>query len=159
MAYATGAEVETLVSEEIVIELTDDNKDGQVDDTVVTLAISNSEGVVNSYLSAAGYLIPVATPFPPGAEAVKAATLWLTVCELAARRGVIPADYQTQCDFYRDLLEKIADGTVSLPLPAGTINMPQSTTESQEPIFTRSKINTSDGSLRNEDQRRSLDVT
>lgn len=157
--YATGAEVETLISKKIVIELSDDDENGNVDDSVVTLALDNAEGVVNSFLSAAGYLVPVTLPFPPGTEVVKAATLWLSVCELAARRGVIPQDYQTQCDFYRDLLQKIADGDLALPLPAGAINMPQSTTEGQEPIFTRTKFNTSDGSVRNDDQRGSLDVT
>jgi hypothetical protein len=70
---------------------------------------------------------------------------------------VIPDDYKTQCDYFRELLRKIADGEMALPLPSGAINLPHSTTEGQEKVFTRSKFD-HDGTRRNEDESGSLDV-
>lgn len=76
---------------------------------------------------------------------------------IAARRGVIPQDYQTWCDYFKDVLKDIADGDLSVPLPSGVFNLPQSNTENQEKVFTRSKFD-SDGNLLNEEETGSLDV-
>lgn len=75
--YATVDEVRQIVSKELLIEMTDDAGVGQVDDAVVELAIVNAEGEVNAALANAGYEVPVALPVPPGAEVIKAITLWV----------------------------------------------------------------------------------
>ncbi len=72
---------------------------------------------------------------------------------------MIPEDYKSQCDFYREWLQKIADKDIALPLPGGDINLPQSTTEGQEKVFSRSKFEKDSGTRRNEDEIGTLDVT
>lgn len=72
---------------------------------------------------------------------------------------MIPEDYQSQCAFYREWLQKVADQDIALPLPAGSINLPQSTTEDQEKAFSRSKFDKETGTQRNEDEIGTLDVT
>ncbi len=156
--YTTTDEVQLLISKEILVELTDDTEVGQTVDAVVNLGIDLAEGEVNSALAEAGYSVPVALPIPAGAEIVKTVTIWLAVCHIAARRGVIPEDYKSNCDYFRDVLAKIADGALSLPLPSGAINDPQSTTQGQEKIFSRSKFEKESGTRLNEDEIGTMDV-
>lgn len=56
------------------------------------------------------------------------------------------------------MLDDIANGDLAVPLPAGDVNNPTSTTENQEKIFTRSKREIVSGDLRNEDEDHTLDV-
>ena len=53
---------------------------------------------------------------------------------------------------------KIADGDMAIPLPAGSINNPQSTTSGQQKVFTRTKREVGTGTIRNEDEGKSLDT-
>lgn len=71
---------------------------------------------------------------------------------------MIPDDYKSQCDYFRELLMKIADGDMALPLPAGSINLPQSTTKGQQKIMTRTKRGVGTGTILNEDEGKSLDT-
>ena len=71
---------------------------------------------------------------------------------------MIPDDYKSQCDYFRDLLMKIADGDMALPLPAGSINLPRSSTKGQEKIFSRTKRGVGTGTVLNEDEDKTLDV-
>jgi phage gp36-like protein len=154
--YATVTDLENLISKAIMVQLTDDSEIGQVNDAVSSLHLDNAEGEVNAALSAAGYTVPVALPIPAGAGIIKAATLWLAVCGLAARRGVIPEDYKSQCEYFHNVLEKISAGELLLPLPSST-GLPRSSTEDQEKIFTRSKYDHS-GNVINSEEQGSLDV-
>lgn len=70
---------------------------------------------------------------------------------------MIPEDYKFWCDFYARELDQIAAGESALPLPAGTLNLPKSTTDKQLKIFTRTKVDDS-GTVLNPDQPKSLDV-
>lgn len=75
--YATGAQLEILASKARIIQLSDDEKTGNVNDAVVNLHLENAEGEINTALSKGGYAVPVVTPLPAGAEFVQGATLWL----------------------------------------------------------------------------------
>ena len=77
--YTSVADIELTVSKKSLIEMTDDNETGQVDDAVVNAALERAESVVNSYLLAAGYGVPVSTPLPAGSEVIKTASTWLGV--------------------------------------------------------------------------------
>lgn len=155
--YAKVADLERLVSPAVVVQLSDDKKNGQKDESVVDDAIERAEGLVHAALVSGGYKVPITLPIPQGAEVIKGATCWLAVCDLAARKGEIPEEYKNQCLLYSAMLDKIANGTIGLPLPAGDINMPHSSTLGQEKVFTHSKFETGSGDLRNEDEARSLD--
>lgn len=154
--YATVSDLEKLISKQILIQLTDDSRVGQVDDDVAIIHLENAEAEVNAALSAGGYTVPASVPLASGCGIVKAATLWLATCGLAARRGVIPDDYKSQCEFYRDVLKKIGEGTMVIPLPS-SVNEPHSNTLEQEKIFTRSKVDHS-GNVLNSEEQGSLDT-
>lgn len=155
--YGTVADLENLISKEILVQLTDDDKISQVNDAVCNLHLDNAEGEVNAALSAGGYATPIALPIPAGAGIVKAASLWLAVCGLAARRGVIPDDYKNQCEYFHGILEKIGEGTLLLPIPSSSDGLAHSNTIDQEKIFTRSKLDHS-GNILNPEEQGSLDV-
>lgn len=155
--YATVADVSRIVSPKILIQLADDDGDNQYEPEVVSDAIDRAESLVNASLVAGGYQAPVALPIPRGAEIIKSATQWLAVCDLAARKGVVPEDYRGQCELYKGILEKIATGAIGLPLPAGTINLPHSSTLGQEKAFSRTKVDIGTGTVRNEDEQHTLD--
>ena len=53
---------------------------------------------------------------------------------------MIPEDYRFWCEYYTKKLDDLADGNLGLPLPSGAINLPQSNTQNQEKIFSRSKF-------------------
>lgn len=158
MPYATIRDVKTLVSPTILVALTDDDKNGQPDDYVIEAALERAEGLIDAALAAAGYAVPVAMPIPAGAGLLVGANTWLAVCDLAARRGVVPEDYRTQCDLYKGILSEIKSGTMVLPLPAGSINMPHSSTQGQQRRLSVSKLEEGTLELRNPDERHTLDT-
>lgn len=155
--YASVADIARIVSPKTLVQFADDNGDGQYEPDVVSDAIDRAESLVNASLVAGGYQVPVAIPIARGAEIIKSATQWLAVCDLAARKGIIPEDYRGQCEMYHGILDKIATGAIGLPLPAGSINMPHSSTLGQEKSFSRTKSDVGTGDIRNEDEQHTLD--
>ena len=158
MAYCTNDDIILTISKEILIQLTDDQKDGSYDPDVCTNAISQASGVMDTALLEGGYAVPVAEPIPAGAGFIKGCCVWLSVGLLAGRRGVIPEDYKFWMDYYARKLEDISKGDLALPIPTSPLNMPQSTTELQERELTRSKYD-KDGTLLNVDDSHTLDAT
>lgn len=155
--YCQVADIQRMISPEISRQLADDDSNGQIEDAIIEDCIDRAQGLVHAALVSGGYAVPVAIPIPAGAEVVKGATMWLAVCDLAARRGVIPEDYRQQCDLYRGILDKIANGEMGLPLPTGAINMPFSSTEGQQRRFDVSKREIGTGEIRNPDEAHTLD--
>lgn len=158
-SYASVQEVVTTLSKAIAVQLTDDAKNGEVNEDPIVLALERAQGLVDSALGAAGYAIPVALPIPDGAGVIKSATTWLAICDLASRRGILPEDYKTQCDLYQGILDKIRQGLLALPIPAGSINMPHSSTDGQQRRLSLTKWNDRYQGVRNPDEDHTLDVT
>lgn len=156
-SYTQPADIQRMISPEIAKQLADDDKNGQLEDTIIADAIDRAEGLIDAALTAGGYAAPVALPIPKAARIVVSATMWLAVCDLAARRGVIPEDYRNQCEFYGRILEKIANGELGLPLPTGDINMPHSSTEGQQRKLDITKREIGTGEVRNPDEEHTLD--
>jgi phage gp36-like protein len=154
--YAQVDDIKKTVSLEILQQLTDDEKNGQINEAIIEAAITQAEGTVNTALSEAGVTVPLSS-VPAGAEFISTATIWLAVCKLAARRGVIPEDYRMWCEYYTRKLDDMARGDFTPPVVAGTTNNPTSSTRDQEKVFTRSKFD-HDGNRLNPDERGSLDV-
>jgi phage gp36-like protein len=156
--YASLQDIIKTISEARAIDVSDDDKNGQLDDDVIENSINMAESEVNAALFKAGYTVPVVVPLPAGSEIIKTITVWLSICMLFARRGEIPVEYLDTCRYYREMLTSIADGDIILPLPASSNSNPRSNTEGQEPIFTRSKFETSSGEVKNPDEGHSLDT-
>jgi phage gp36-like protein len=157
-SYASVQDVIATISKKIAVQLTDDDEKGQVDEAPIELAIQRAQGLVDSALSAAGYAIPVAQPIPDGAGVLNAATTWLAICDLASRRGILPEDYKTQCDLYQSVLDRIRQGLLALPIPAGTTNLPHSSTDGQQRRLSLTKYDKKYTGIRNPDEDHTLDV-
>ena len=112
MAYCTRADLEQRIPLARLVELTDDDGTGMVDQDRIDEAIGAAQGEVDGYL-AERYPVPL-DPVPP---LVKAACADIAIYHLYSRtQDEIP---ETRKDRYAAavrLLEKLAAGTVSLGL-------------------------------------------
>ena len=158
MAYCTTDNIIKTISKAILIQLTDDQQDGSLDTAVVTNAVAQASGVIDTALLEGGYAVPVAEPIPAGAGFINGCCVWLAVGILAGRRGVIPEDYKYWMDYYARKLEQLASGDLALPIPTSPLNMPQSSSELQQKQLTISKY-TKDGTLMNPESDHTLDPT
>jgi len=139
MAYSTQDDIEKQIPEEILIELTDDAGTGEVDTDNIDRAIEDADDEIDSFLSLA-YTLPLAST--PGL--VRRMSVDLAVCNLYSRRPhlEIPESRKERCDSDRKLLEKIAQGKLSLggdfPDPVNTGNSVELSCNTR--IFTRDKM-------------------
>jgi phage gp36-like protein len=157
-SYASVRDVIVTVSKEIAIQLTDDDKSGEVQEDVIDGALDRAQGLVDAALLEAGYAVPVVTPIPDGAGVVKGATIWLAICDMASRRGILPEDYKTQCTLYEGILQKIASAQLALPLPTSSLSMPHSSTDGQQRRLSLTKWDEKYTGVRNPDEDHSLDI-
>lgn len=137
--YCTLDDIKKLLPEEIVIQLTDDEGQGEVNPGRVDEAISQADAEIDSYCA-----VRYRVPFDPVPDLVKKCSVDLAIYNLYSRRAEeIP---QTRTDRYRNAirqLEGISKGTVSL----GVDPPPQSGTQGERPdisgptrIFSRSRM-------------------
>jgi phage gp36-like protein len=106
MAYVTRAEVQAKIPPPILIDALDDNGDGSEDAGIFDQLVANAATSVESYLAGL-YTVPFTEPAPPK---VRAAALIFCLELLYARRQVeMPKGLQTELDFWREHLAKVAN--------------------------------------------------
>jgi len=107
MAYCTLADIEKQIPEDILIQLTDDDRTGAVDSDIVDRAIEDADNEIDSFLSLRFNLPLDSTP-----GFVRRMSVNLAICNMYAHRPhlEIPDSYKGRCDRDRGLLEKIAEG-------------------------------------------------
>lgn len=88
MGYSTQANVETRLSTEKVRQLTDDNRDGEVDAQVVTDAIAAADSTIDGYLGQ-NYNVPLTTPAP---SVIIGCSISIACYLLFARRAIPTPD-------------------------------------------------------------------
>jgi phage gp36-like protein len=119
MAYITQSDLTEQLSNTELIQITDDQRLGIVDPSVINKAIVSAESEVNGYL-ATRYAVPVAAPVP---DLVKKLSLDITIYNLYRRRKRISEDVRTAHEDALKKLEQIAKGMITLginPLPAAS---------------------------------------
>jgi phage gp36-like protein len=142
MAYSTKADILTEISEDKLIQLTDDEGAGVVDDARVTAAISKADALIDSYCGQVDQ-VPYTAPIP---AVVKQHSITLSIYHLYARRDAIPETRQKAFDAAIAHLKDIAQGKASV----GTVAVadvtasPKSSHTSEDRKITMGK--TSDGS-------------
>jgi phage gp36-like protein len=147
MAYCTQADIEEQLSEDELIQLTDDAGLGSVDTTVVDRAIADADDEINSYLQER-YTVPL-SPVP---GLVRKLSVDLAIYNLYSRRD-IEAPVRTQ-RYEADvkLLKSLAKGEASLGVEAPPAEVHDEGIKTSRPesdrIFTREKGDKS-GSLDN----------
>ena len=141
MAYSTLTDVKKLIPEDTLIQLTDDEGAGVINEARVTEAIAQADSEIDSYLG-----IRYSVPLSPVPDVVKKLSVDMAIYNLYSRRvEEIPA---TRADRYKNsirLLEGISKGTVSIgekiePEEAVSGDQPQVSTSESDRIFTRDKF-------------------
>ena len=144
MAYSTLADIKKLIPEDSLVQLTDDEGAGTVNQGRIDETIAQADEEINSYLGIR-YDVPFPAPIP---GIVKKMSVDITIYNLYSRKlETIPA---TRADRYKNtirMLEAISKGTVSLGEavdPAGETDQIKSDRTAEDRIFTAGKK--SDGS-------------
>lgn len=116
MTYSVQDDLLQQISEEELIQLTDDDRTGLVDSSRVGRAIEDADAEINGYL-AKKHTVPIATV----PDLVRNMSVTIAIYNLYSRRDEIP---ESRMKRYRDmikLLENISKGVVTLgevPAPA-----------------------------------------
>ena len=139
MGYCAYADLKKLIPEESLVQLTDDEGVGKVNQARIDEAIAQADTEIDAYLGTR-YSVPFATvPTIVGKLSVD-----MTIYHLYSRRvEEIP---KTRADRYKDclrLLEGIAAGKISIgeaAEPEASASADQAQYSSEDRIFTRDKL-------------------
>ena len=141
MAYSTLTDVKKLIPEDTLIQLTDDEGAGVINEARVTEAIAQADSEIDSYLG-----IRYSVPLSPVPDVVKKLSVDMAIYNLYSRRvEEIPATRAVRYKNSIRLLEGISKGTVSIgekiePEEAVSGDQPQVSTSESDRIFTRDKL-------------------
>lgn len=136
--YIVKADILKQITDADLIELTDDNNTGLVDDAIVDGAIINAEGEVDGYLAKR-----YATPVNPIPDIVKAFTVDVAIHRIYGRRQGAPEDiekrYSNAIRFFRDVSKGVVTLGVKVPEPENSGS--QVDIQSDDRIFDRESMN------------------
>lgn len=137
MAYCAKADILGQISEYQLIELTDDNKTGAENDTIITQAIADSDSEIDGWVGKR-YTVPL-SPVP---AIVKKLSIDIAIYNLYARRRGLPEDRKERYSNAITFLKAVSKGDATLGEddPSG---VPQSQTvdiESNTRVFSHSNL-------------------
>jgi len=138
MAYSTQSDLLEQISEDKLIQLTDDLDAGTIDADVITRAIADADAQIDSYCGTR-YEVPL-SPVP---VVVRKLSVDIAIYNLYARRKGVPEDRQKRFEdairFLKDVSKGIA--TLGADEPADdTDSGPEATTKKSDRIFTSDKM-------------------
>lgn len=114
--YIVKADILEQITEADLIELTDDDSTGSVNDSFVNSAIANAEGEVDGYLAT-----QYATPVTPVPDIVKAFTVDVAIYRLYGRRQgateAIEKRYNNAIRFLKEVSKGVVTLGVKVPAP------------------------------------------
>jgi len=116
MPYITQADLD--IPNDLLIQLTDDEQTGSVNNDRVNAAIADAEAEVNGYVGKY-FAVPVANP----PQILLAITSHITAYHLYARRPPVPDDIRDMDRDAHKMLVDISKGLMTLdvePLPKGS---------------------------------------
>lgn len=140
MPYCTLIDLKNLIPEDVIIQLTDDEGVGVVNEARVTEAIAQADAEIDSYCG-----VKYTVPFTTVPDIVKKISVDLAIYNLYSRKvEEIPA---TRSDRYKNAirqLEGISSGKISIgedPAPTGSSESgAEVNVGSEDRIFTREKL-------------------
>lgn len=140
MAYSTLADLKDQIDEGRLVQLTDDEGLGSINEGRVTKAIDDADREMDGYLGAR-----IAVPLAPVPESVRRISVDIAVYNLYSRREKVPGH---RAERYRNairFLELVASGKVSLGRsdPEGNPtdpDRPETATENPVRTFSRSTL-------------------
>jgi phage gp36-like protein len=111
MAYSTQTDLLNRMTQQELIELTDDDNVGEVDAAKVTAAIAAAAAVIDAY-AGSRYTLPLA-----GSQQVKSLSIDLAIYELEKRRRRVREETLSARDAALAMLRDIARGRATLQQP------------------------------------------
>jgi phage gp36-like protein len=142
MGYSVQTDLSEQISEDKLIQLTDDADAGSIDTDVITRAISDADAEIDGYCGTR-YDIP----FSPVPVMIRKLSVDIAIYNLYARRKGVPEDRQKRYDNALRFLRDVSRGLISLGSDApvtDTDSGPETTTKKSDRIFSLGKD--SDGS-------------
>ncbi len=136
MSYAVLSDLQKLLSDMVLLDLTDDEDSGTIDSVIVDNALETADVEINAYL-AERYSVPL-DPVP---EILNKMASDLAVFNLYARREGPPDHWQARYNNWIKMLVKIRDGKLGLGVAdpeAGTSDTAQ--VVSKDRVFTRDTL-------------------
>jgi phage gp36-like protein len=110
--YATKDDIEELYGADLLVRVSDVNKDGVADEEVIERGLQGADEICNAYLSAQ-YTIPVV----PTPGVVRNCAIDIAVYKMALQRGGRTEEMRIRYEDALALLDKISAGKVGLGLP------------------------------------------
>lgn len=138
MAYCTQAEIEERYGPEALVRYADRDEDGEPDSDVITRAITDADGVIDSYLQVK-FVVPVPPPLPPVLVAYAITLAW---CNLLRGARSMHEDDRKDCEAALQWLKDLAAGKVQIgltPKPAASASAPGVRYEVDDREFGRDK--------------------
>ena len=148
MAYCTQADLLEQISQDKLIQLTDDDDAGIVDSDMVTRAIADADAEIDSYCGTK-YDIP----FSPVPVMIRKVSVDIAIYNLYTRRQGAPEDRKERYDDAISFLKDVSKGIASLGgdgPSADDDSGPEATTVKSDRVFSRGRdSDSSTGSLDN----------
>lgn len=148
MAYCTQVDLVNRYKSNKVLQLTDDDKSGTIDSTIVTDAIAEADAIIDAMLNTR---YPDQVPFTTTPAIIKRISIMLSGYYLYTRNHKATESVIAMHDDAIDLLTAIQDETMSIPEIDTTsrYNMNSTSDDSveQNPDFRRQKYDTSGNSI------------
>jgi phage gp36-like protein len=137
MAYCAKADILERISEEILIQLTDDYGSGAVEESVVTRAIVDADAEIDAYCGDRYSL-----PFNPVPAIIRKVSADIAIHNLYARREATPDDQARRYDNAIKFLGNLAKGLVSLgaDAPAEAESKDTVSVSAQDRTFTKDTL-------------------
>ena len=139
MAYCTLADITKAIPEAAVIQLTDDEDVGEIDEAKVTEAIAAADAEIDTYCATR-----YSTPFATVPDPIKKLSVDIAIYNLYKRKvEVIP---EAKKDSYTNavrMLRDIAAGKASLAVggtEAAAVESQECTIATEDRVFTRDKM-------------------
>ncbi len=141
MAYSIQDDLLEQISEDLLIQLTDDAGGGTVDTSVVDRSIADADAEIDSYCATR---YPV--PFSPVPVMVRKTSVDIAIYNLFARRRGAPEDRQERYNNAVRWLKDVSRGLISLGANAPNTDDeagPAASTDKSDRIFTTGKASDS----------------
>ena len=138
MGYCTQADIVGRYSDDDIVELADHDRDGTVDAAVVTRAINDASGQIDSYLQKK-FVVPIPAPVP---AVLCARCVDIAVYRLQLWRRSVTEDIKKAYDDAIQWLKDIVAGKVDIgltPKPAEAAGAPNVLHDGQPRLFGRDK--------------------
>jgi len=140
MPYCTLTDIKKLIPEERLVQLTDDEGVGVVNEARVDEAIAQADMEINAYLGGR-YTVPFSSPVP---DIVRKLSMDMAIYHLYSRKlEEIPQTRKDRYDGAIRILKGITEGKISIgeaTEPAGESDSAQVSTSEDDRIFTRDKL-------------------